>query len=84
MLLRAARQTLAGKGNPTPALDARLLLQRAAGVSHEEMIADPAAALRIAAELCDLDVPDAPAPAMGHDRGCAAPYRQLMDAAMES
>jgi tetratricopeptide (TPR) repeat protein len=53
-------------------------------VQYEEMVADPAAALRIAAELCGLDAPDAPAPAMGDDRGCAAPYRQLMDAAMES
>jgi release factor glutamine methyltransferase len=32
---------LAETGNPVPGLDARLLLQRAAGVSHEALIADP-------------------------------------------
>ncbi|MGE3875817.1 MAG: peptide chain release factor N(5)-glutamine methyltransferase [Parvibaculaceae bacterium] len=40
-LLRAARQALAEKGNATPALDARLLLQRATGISHEAVIAHP-------------------------------------------
>jgi release factor glutamine methyltransferase len=40
-LLRAARRALEAKGNPTPALDARLLLQQAAGVSHEALIAEP-------------------------------------------
>jgi release factor glutamine methyltransferase len=40
-LLRAAKRALAEKDNPTPALDARLLLQHAAGLSHEALIADP-------------------------------------------
>src|SRR5262245_19997110 len=40
-LLRAAKQVLAETGNPAPGLDARLLLQRAAGISHETLIADP-------------------------------------------
>lgn len=40
-LLRAAKRGLAENGNPTAALDARLLLQHAAGVSHEALIADP-------------------------------------------
>ncbi|MGE0239858.1 MAG: peptide chain release factor N(5)-glutamine methyltransferase [Parvibaculaceae bacterium] len=40
-LLHRARQALAEKGNPTPALDARLLLQQAAGLGHEALIADP-------------------------------------------
>lgn len=40
-LLSAAKSALAEKGHPTPALDARLLLQQAAGVSHETLIADP-------------------------------------------
>jgi release factor glutamine methyltransferase len=40
-LLRAAKRALEAKGNPTPALDARLLLQQAAGLSHEALIADP-------------------------------------------
>ncbi|WP_162918887.1 peptide chain release factor N(5)-glutamine methyltransferase [Taklimakanibacter deserti] len=37
----AAKNALAAKGNPTPALDARLLLQQAAGLGHETLIADP-------------------------------------------
>lgn len=40
-LLMAARQALAKAGNPTAALDARLLLQKATGFSHEALIADP-------------------------------------------
>lgn len=40
-LLRAARRALDRHGLATPALDARLLLQKAAGLTHEAMIADP-------------------------------------------
>ncbi|QIG47122.1 peptide chain release factor N(5)-glutamine methyltransferase [Nordella sp. HKS 07] len=40
-LLKAAKRALDRQGHPTPALDARLLLQRATGLSHEAMIADP-------------------------------------------
>jgi hypothetical protein len=50
-------------------------------VRYEDMIADPAAALRIAADLCcGLAVPDGPVPVIGDDRGCAEPYRRLMAA----
>lgn len=40
-ILRTAKRALEGKGNPNPALDARLLLQHAAGLSREALIADP-------------------------------------------
>ncbi|MGE0007351.1 MAG: peptide chain release factor N(5)-glutamine methyltransferase [Parvibaculaceae bacterium] len=40
-LLGAARTALAAAGNPSAALDARLLLQQAAGLSHEMLIIDP-------------------------------------------
>jgi release factor glutamine methyltransferase len=40
-LLTTARRALEARGNPTPALDARLLLQQAAGLSHEALIANP-------------------------------------------
>jgi release factor glutamine methyltransferase len=40
-LLRAAKRALTETGDPTPGLDARLLLQQAAGISHEALIADP-------------------------------------------
>jgi tetratricopeptide (TPR) repeat protein len=52
-------------------------------VHYEDIIADPTSALRAAAELCGLPVPDGPAPVLGDDRGCAQPYRTLMAAALE-
>jgi hypothetical protein len=52
-------------------------------VRYEAMIADPAAAPRVAADLCGLPIPDEPLPTLGYDRGCAAPYRQLMTAELE-
>jgi release factor glutamine methyltransferase len=40
-LLRSAKQALERQGHATPALDARLLLQAAAGLTREALIADP-------------------------------------------
>jgi release factor glutamine methyltransferase len=40
-LLKAGKEALVKAGSPTAALDARLLLQQAAGLSHEALIADP-------------------------------------------
>lgn len=40
-LLKAARTALAGEGIATPALDARLLLQKTTGLSHDMIVADP-------------------------------------------
>ena len=51
-------------------------------IQYEEMVADPAATLRVAAELCGLPMTDKPLPEIGDDRGCAAPYRELMAAAL--
>jgi len=53
-------------------------------VSYEQMVADPAAVLRIAADLCELpmSVGSSPSPAVGDDRGCALPYRELMAGAL--
>lgn len=53
-------------------------------IHYEEMIADPAGALRVAADLCGLPMTDGPLPELGDDRGCAEPYRQFMAAALES
>jgi tetratricopeptide (TPR) repeat protein len=53
-------------------------------VHYEDMVADPAAALRTAAELCNLPAPSGPIPAVGDDRGCAQPYRQLMAAELSA
>jgi Flp pilus assembly protein TadD len=47
-------------------------------IHYEDLIADPAAARRVAAELCGLPAADAPLPELGDDRGCAAPYRQFI------
>jgi tetratricopeptide (TPR) repeat protein len=53
-------------------------------IHYEEMIADPAGALRVAADLCGLAMRDGPLPELGDDRGCAAPYREFMAAASKS
>ncbi len=62
------------------------LAERLADVSrvirYEDMIADPANALRSVAGLCGLDPPKGPIPALGDDRGCAKPYRDFMDRAL--
>jgi tetratricopeptide (TPR) repeat protein len=50
-------------------------------IHYEDMVADPAAALRTALELCGLAMPAKPVPEIGDDRGCALPYRQLMASA---
>ena len=49
-------------------------------IRYEDMVADPAAALHVAADLCGLAVPDSPVPEIGDDRGCSDPYRQFMAA----
>jgi len=53
-------------------------------IRYEDIIADPAAALKIAAELCGLKPAAGPLPELGDDRGCAGPYRKLMKAALDS
>ncbi len=47
-------------------------------VDYESLVADPAAARAVAAELCGLAVPVAAPAAIESDSGCAAPYRQFM------
>ncbi len=47
-------------------------------VSYETMIDDPAGVLRGVAELCGLAAKEGPVPAVGDDRGCAAPYKEFM------
>ena len=47
---------------------------------YEELVADPASALRVAADLCGLPMPGEPLPKIGDDCGCAQPYRQFMAA----
>jgi hypothetical protein len=49
---------------------------------YEDMIADPRAALQTVAELCGVPMPDCPLPELGDDRGCAAPYRDMMAATL--
>jgi hypothetical protein len=49
-------------------------------ISYEDMVADPAAAVRVAAELCGLPVCKGAFPPVGHDCGCAAPYWRFMSA----
>lgn len=49
-------------------------------VQYEEMVADPASALRIATQLCGLAANDALPLEVGDDRDCAAPYRKFIHA----
>jgi len=49
-------------------------------IDYEDMIANPAAAVRVAADLCGLSMTDRPLPEVGDDRGCAEPYRDFITA----
>ena len=49
-------------------------------MQYEDMVADPAAALRVAADLCGLPMAGGAVPALGDDRDCASPYRQFIAA----
>lgn len=51
-------------------------------VTYEEIVADPRAAIRVAAELCGLPMEHGPIPHIGDDRGCAEPYREFLRAAL--
>ena len=44
-------------------------------LTYEELVADPAAARVLAADLCNLEVSSGAIPSIGDDRQCAAPYR---------
>ncbi|MEO8559850.1 MAG: sulfotransferase, partial [Rhodospirillales bacterium] len=78
--LKAARQYIEWYHAMIDALAARLP-DIARVVSYEEMVADPAGAVQIAATLCGLPKPEQPLPAIGDDRNCAAPYRDRFSAA---
>jgi tetratricopeptide (TPR) repeat protein len=47
-------------------------------ISYEAMVTDPVSALRETADLCGIALSHDALPAIGDDRGCAAPYRDLM------
>jgi Flp pilus assembly protein TadD len=49
-------------------------------VRYEDMAADPAAALRVAADLCGLPMTDRALPAIGDYCECATPYGEFMAA----
>jgi len=57
--------------------------ERVLVITYETMVADPAAALQRVAELCGLAGQPSSLPAIGDDRGCAAPYREFMSAALQ-
>jgi hypothetical protein len=60
------------------------LPQIARVIHYEDIIADPAAALRMGGDLCGLAVKDVSLPELGDDRNCSEPYRMLILAALES
>jgi tetratricopeptide (TPR) repeat protein len=47
-------------------------------VRYEDMIAEPSATLRLAANLCGLPMNEGQLPTLGDDRGCAIPYRDMI------
>jgi tetratricopeptide (TPR) repeat protein len=51
-------------------------------VDYEDIVADPRAALGVAAELCGIPMDHGPLPDIGDDRACAESYRDFMDAAL--
>jgi Flp pilus assembly protein TadD len=53
-------------------------------IQYEDMIADPVAALRTAAELCGLPTHNGPPPKVAGDLGCSAPYRRFMAVELQS
>jgi hypothetical protein len=63
-----------------------LLAAKLAGISrvitYEDLVADPPAALGVAAELCGLPIDHGPIPYIGDDRGCAEPYREFLKSAL--
>jgi Flp pilus assembly protein TadD len=47
-------------------------------INYEDMVANPAAAVGVAASLCGLSQTDGPLPDIGDDRGCAEPYHDFI------
>ena len=76
--LQAARDHVAWYHQMTDLLAQKLPARLVRVIRYEDMIADPAAALRAAADLCGLPMPRGPLPPLGDDRGCAGPYQALM------
>lgn len=53
-------------------------------IHYEDMVHNPAGALRTAAEMCDLSMLDGPLPVPGNDIGCSNVYREFMNVELES
>ncbi len=51
-------------------------------IRYEDMVANPAGALRVIADLCGLPMPERP-PAISGDVDCSAPYRELITRELE-
>jgi len=47
-------------------------------IHYEYMVADPAGARQVAADLCELSASHSSLPEVGDDRGCGKPYREMM------
>ena len=48
-------------------------------VSYEDLVADPRSELSKICSFCNLVLPSAPLSPVFDDRGCAVPYKQMMD-----
>jgi len=47
-------------------------------IKYEDMVADPAGARQIVADLCGVSASHSLLPEIGDDRGCAKPYLDMM------
>jgi tetratricopeptide (TPR) repeat protein len=79
--LKATREHLLWYHQMIDAL-ADKLPQIARVIQYEDIIADPAAALRMGAGLCGLPMKEGPLPELGDDRDCSKLYQALIDAAL--
>jgi tetratricopeptide (TPR) repeat protein len=53
-------------------------------IAYEDVVANPAAAVRVAADLCGLPWAGGPVPKVADDRGCAEPYHDFIRAELSS
>ncbi len=56
--------------------------ERCLAVGYEELVADPSSALARICGFCHLSMPDLPPRPVFDDSGCAAPYREMMEACL--
>ncbi len=57
--------------------------ERCLAIGYEELVADPTSALAEICGFCNLSMPELPPRPTYDDRGCAEPYREMMEACLK-